>query len=1138
MIKKILFTLIIVLIHTLGFGATKTYLGSGNWNVAANWSGGTIPTGSDDVIISTGQTVTVTMNDVTNAFVNNLSIMGTGILTINDKKILTVYGNVTVDSGAQFNAGTGNNDSAIIKIYGDFINQGSANFWKSTVIIVGNLITASTILQNNGNIIVGGNVSGVIGGSGSGIVYPVNPNAIVTVTGDATEKPAGTIPTDATLVSLMNEIIYGASCPFIGTAISISACSGTNAVFTITFSTPTPSGTPSTYQWQFNKNDGSGWNSISGVTNSILILSNVNVTMDKYKYRAQITWNGCVKYGNYGVLSVNPSPTITAQPVNQLDCEGSIVTFKAVASGTGTLTYTWQRKRPSDASFVVIPVETNVSYPGPGEIRLANVGSSLSPNGTQYQVVVSNGTCSITSNAAQLLVNEITDIASPSLMPSQSIVDVTLCYGTNYSYSAAISNPSNGPVSFQWKSQILSGSWNNVVDGTHFSGSTTATLNIINGTLGESAKYRVDVVYSRTGGNCSVSSFSKIRLLTFVPQLLTPATVITQPTCLVPTGVINVTVQSATDMYSFDNGANYQASNVKSDLVTGTYKVIIKNIGNCISLVTNCVITGPVVSMWNGIAWSPSIPTSIDKIIFNGNYLSSGNLSGCSCQVNSGAVVINSGHNLSLTNELTVSGGTLTFENNASLIQTNTGSAINTGSIIYKRNSTPIINDDYTYWSSPTNGTQSLLNFSPFTQGDKFFIFNNDWINVGTSSAFSPGIGYSIRAPEGISASIASIVPFQFAGIPNNGTIAVQVTSQRDAAGFEEGIRLVGNPYPSAIDADAFIDANITGTGTINKTITGTLYFWTHNHTLSGNDYLATDYATYTKFGGTGTGSAISGTGNSSTPVKYIASGQGFFVEVDATGNVTFNNAMRGAANNANFYKTATLKTASPESHRVWLNLTNNSKNFSQALMGYSSIATNDYDPGVDGMFFDGDQHSIYSLIGKRILAIQAKGLPFDNTDTIPIGYVVNVAGNTSISIDHVDGIFYKEQSVYLEDLVLNIIHDIKTAPYNFSSQAGIFNDRFVLRFKNTGKTLGTNNFAELSSTVLVSNKNKQIKIDSSVEMIDKVQIYDLLGRLIYQKMNVNTTEFLISNLVSNHQALLVKIILQNGQTVTKKIIY
>jgi hypothetical protein len=1145
MIKKLLFTLFIVLIQTLVFSQTKTYNATtSNWNIDANWSPVGIPTSTDDVIIPLGKNVEIT------AAATAKSVSISGSLKVKDGIQLVVgnnssSGDFTVNSGGNFDMldENGSGDISSLLVYGNYLNNGFSDFGKGNVVILGDLNSpTTTTLQNNGNIVVGGSIIGVINtnGSGSGQIYVVNVNGTIDITSnkfvEGTNVVSGApVPTsEGVLVALVNTVIYGSDCPFtISGTTTVSACVGGTAIFTSTFAT-TSGSTPS-YQWEVNM--GSGWSDLlnntvySGVNTGNLTVSNITAGMNNYKFRARITASGCTEKGNYGFLTVSPSPTITTQPVNQLDCEGHSVNFSVVATGTG-LTYSWKYKKPGDISFTNITLATsNVNNFATNLITIMNVGSAQFPNGTQFQVVVANGTCDVSSSIVTLSVNEITNITSGT--------SVTMCYGSNHFYTVTTSNPSN-VVSYQWKKSVVSGTWNNIVDGTgtHYSGATTATLNIINGTPNESAEYRVYITFHSSGADCNTSSDSRTRSLTFLPLLLTPAVVLTQPTCSNATGVINVTVQSATDTYSFDNGANYQASNIKSALTGGTYKVIIKNIGGCISSVTNCVITGPVVSTWDGSAWSPSAPTSVDKIIFNGNYLSSGDITACSCQVNSGAVVINSGHTLSLANEVTVSGGSLTFENNSSLIQTNTGTTINTGTIIYKRNSTPIINDDYTYWSSPTNGTQTLLNFSPYTQGDKFFIFDNNWANVNTSSTFLPGIGYSIRSPEGTSASVASSVPFQFTGIPNNGTIAVPVTSQQDASGYEEGIRLVGNPYPSAIDADAFIDANITGSGTINKTITGTLYFWTHNHTLSGNDYLATDYATYTKFGGTGTASALSGTGNSSTPVKYIASGQGFFVEVDATGSVTFNNAMRGAANNANFYKTATKKSASSESHRVWLNLTNNSKNFSQALMGYSSMATNEYDPGVDGASFDGDQHSIYSLIGEHMLTIQAKGLPFNDTDTIPLGYVVNVGGNTIISIDHVDGMFVKDQRVFLEDLVLGVIHDIKIAPYTFSSEAGTFNDRFVLRFTNADKTLGTDNFETLNNTVLVSNKNKQMKINSSEEVIDKVQVYDLLGRLIYQKINVNTTEFLISNLVSNRQALLVKIILENGQTVTKKIVY
>ena len=83
-----------------------------------------------------------------------------------------------------------------------------------------------------------------------------------------------------------------------------------------------------------------------------------------------------------------------------------------------------------------------------------------------------------------------------------------------------------------------------------------------------------------------------------------------------------------------------------------------------------------------------------------------------------------------------------------------------------------------------------------------------------------------------------------------------------------------------------------------------------------------------------------------------------------------------------------------------------------------------------------------------------------------------------------------------------------------------------------------TKDLETLEKQVLVSNKNKQIKINSKTETIDKVAVYDLLGRQLFKKVKVSSNELAIPNLVSSQQTLLVKVILQNGQTVTKKIMY
>jgi hypothetical protein len=652
------------------------------------------------------------------------------------------------------------------------------------------------------------------------------------------------------------------------------------------------------------------------------------------------------------------------------------------------------------------------------------------------------------------------------------------------------------------------------------------------------------------------------------------------------TAGIDGSISSTNITRSFSTGANYVFNGTVSQITSAGMPTTVSNLtmsntagvtlGQATTITNNFSnTTGSKANLGNfthNIAgnWTNNGTFTAGTSTINFNSTASGKtisgtLSGSAGQFynltfngNNGGWVINS--NLDIANTLTVMNGAvsmngimtvagttsssftvaapgiLSFENNASLVQSGYA-GINSGNIAVKRNSTPIINDDFTYWSSPTSGSQKLLDFSPNTQLDKFFIYNNDWANVNASNtSFTPGIGYVIRSPEGISTSVAASVPFQFTGVPNNGAILVAVTAISDASG-QAGLRLIGNPYPSALDADAFIDANIT-TGTGTKTITGTLYFWTHNHTLSGNNYEATDYATYTKLGGTGTAGVLTGTGNRNVPTKFIASGQGFFVEVDATGTVTFNNAMRSAVNNANtnFYKIASKKTDSSQSHRVWLNLTNNSENFSQALVGYSAEASDQYDPGYDGTSFGGETYGLYSLLGTDELTIQARALPFVEADTVALGYKVNVAGNTTISIDHVDGMFLNDQKVYLEDKLLNIIHNIKSSPYDFGSEAGTFNDRFVLRY--TDKTLGTGAFDLDNNSIIISKDKNELKIKSVLENIKRITVFDLLGRKVFEKDSINSNEFHTSNIVLNRQTVLVKVTLTNGKVISKKVIY
>jgi hypothetical protein len=75
------------------------------------------------------------------------------------------------------------------------------------------------------------------------------------------------------------------------------------------------------------------------------------------------------------------------------------------------------------------------------------------------------------------------------------------------------------------------------------------------------------------------------------------------------------------------------------------------------------------------------------------------------------------------------------------------------------------------------------------------------------------------------------------------------------------------------------------------------------------------------------------------------------------------------------------------------------------------------------------------------------------------------IADKITLSINRVDGLLKEINLFFLEDKTLKVLHNLKEAPYTFTSAAGAFNDRFVLYFAS--KTLGTNDFYQLVVTSL-----------------------------------------------------------------------
>lgn len=528
---------------------------------------------------------------------------------------------------------------------------------------------------------------------------------------------------------------------------------------------------------------------------------------------------------------------------------------------------------------------------------------------------------------------------------------------------------------------------------------------------------------------------------------------------------------------------------------------------------------GTTTKTWNGSAWLPAgTPTKRDAVVFAGNYTSTASLDACSVTVNTGAAVtFVSGHSLRVGENVTVNGtGSLTINSGAALVQY-TKHAVNTGNIIVKRASTNMVRNDYTAWSSPV-ANQNLLAFSPNTVATRFYqyLFTGTTTPtayqsvVPSTNSFTSGKGYMIRVDNNWTTTPAAYNG-QFTGVPNNGTITYAVG---------QGYNLLGNPYASPISAYRFL---------ITNPKVNALYYWTHTVAAVAGAYPQNNYASYTTLGGTA--SAAGG----AIPNDKINVGQGFFIQAATAYTVTFENELReDAATTTQFFKSsddAVTENQEAEKHRIWLNLNDGTKNYNQILLGYTANATNGIDDKIDGKMLDTSKTMLYSLIDNTEYVIQGKGLPFSDEDVVKLGLKVTDASNFEINMQQVDGVF-ENQDVFVKDNYTKSIHNLKEGSYYFSSQVGTFNDRFEVIYKKPTieEVVSTN-----AIDVLV--RNNELSIQSYQSAIASVEVYDVLGKVIYTKNGINNKQFNTNQITATNQALLVKIQLENGEVVVKKII-
>lgn len=488
-------------------------------------------------------------------------------------------------------------------------------------------------------------------------------------------------------------------------------------------------------------------------------------------------------------------------------------------------------------------------------------------------------------------------------------------------------------------------------------------------------------------------------------------------------------------------------------------------------------VSAAAVTTWNGTAWNNGVPTSSTDAIIEGSYSTTTqpNLVGNTITINNGGV-------LEVTNGKTVTATNVIVNDGGNFIQRDGSTLTNTGAFNVLKNTTSVANK-YVFWASPTV-SQNM--FGIYTTAPQYVMTYNSatdyYTTLSNPATSTPGVGYSVKMP-----ATNAVATFGGASAqPNNGNVSVTLNNTST-----NKYNLIGNPYSSNVDLNAFYNANSSSVGS-------TFWFWDNTSnsvtTQAGNTTTNVGYATYNA-AGSGTWieaptSLASHSGNSATI------GQGFIVEATGT-TATFTNAMRVSTTGNTFNKLNGNDTG-----KFWLKLATPYGSHTTLAVNYETGAQNSYDK-FDSNAMGTGSDAFYSTVGAEKLVIQGRS-PFTIDDVVPLGNKHFEAGNFVISLTQKEGIFNNGQAIYLHDKDLGTYTNLQAGSYSFSANAGEFTNRFEIVYKLN--VLGTQE-TEKATFEVYRDGEDFVAINS--KNIEKLEVFDASGRKVMElKPNTDSVKF------------------------------
>ena len=456
--------------------------------------------------------------------------------------------------------------------------------------------------------------------------------------------------------------------------------------------------------------------------------------------------------------------------------------------------------------------------------------------------------------------------------------------------------------------------------------------------------------------------------------------------------------------------------------------------------------------------------------------------------------------------------------------------------------------------SGSLNGTSSPLNIEPYWIWK--FIASDDyseWIHVQGNTTLNPGEGFTMKGTTGSGDN----QNYDFRGKPNTGTISVSVLNNQ--------YTLVGNPYPSAMDALAYIhDAENA------LTITGTLHYWEQDPNVNSHRVDAYDggYATYTinaagtletytpaTFSTYNLDGSINGAGSGSPsgkqPRRYIPIGQGFMVEGIANGVVKAKNSHRAfikeSAPNSEFFKTSNTKKKTTQTKagfseipndfmRFRLNIDFNNTYTRQLVENFHSTATFGFDYGMESKINEADMLTSDAYFSNNNATYLAEALPFNDDLKIPL--TIKLAQNMPVRIRIADiQNFDSNLPIYIHDLETDLYINLKTQDFDMNLEAGEYTNRFEVTFKSQTLNVDETTFNDFN--IFQNNTISELKISNpNVLDIKTFNLFDISGKQVLNESILDSKRTLSYSTKSLSDGVYIaRISLSNNQGFTKKVI-